>query len=204
MTLIGVTQRVCVDPIWGERRDCLDQRWTSFLEACGLTPVLLPNNQDQLSRVIDNCALEGFLLTGGDDPADIGGTTPERDIVEKTIINLHSEKPILGVCRGMQMLHLSSGGELVNVSGHSGTEHWVRGNFLGIESARLVNSFHHYGITSSTEHYSPTLLAADGLVEAMQHASRNIFGIMWHPERYDKPIASDINLFREIFCKCVH
>ena len=43
MKAVAITQRVSVVPVYGERRDCLDQAWTKFLAACGLLPVLVPN-----------------------------------------------------------------------------------------------------------------------------------------------------------------
>ena len=85
---VGVTQRVSVDPAYGERRDCLDQAWTRFLAACGLLPVLLPNVSQAALALCDAVSVSGLVLTGGNDLSTLGGDAPERDITENALLDL--------------------------------------------------------------------------------------------------------------------
>jgi len=106
MTLVAVTQRVAVEPRHGERRDCLDQAWTRFLLACGLTPMPAPNQQEAALALCTTAPVAGIVLTGGNDLAAYGGDAPERDATEGALIDLAARRgwPVLGVCRGMQMI----------------------------------------------------------------------------------------------------
>lgn len=104
MKAVAVTQRVAVEPQHGMRRDCLDQVWVTFLLGCGLTPIPIPNSVDAALAICEN--VNGIVLTGGNDLAAYGGDAPERDETETAILDLAERRdiPVLGVCRGMQMI----------------------------------------------------------------------------------------------------
>ena len=106
MKKVVVTQRVDVTSTYGERRDCLDQRWIELLLSVGLFPVLVPNNLDYVKKLIATEQIDGVLLTGGNSLLNYGGDAPERDEVEKNLLELAILKniPLLGVCRGMQII----------------------------------------------------------------------------------------------------
>src|SRR5277367_5493920 len=106
MNKVAITQRVSRVPVYGERRDCLDQAWTKFLAACGLLPVLLPNFTDVALALCEDVRIAGLVLTGGNDLAELGGDAPERDAVENALLDLAERRslPVIGVCRGMQLI----------------------------------------------------------------------------------------------------
>src|SRR5579884_3147277 len=114
MKTIAVSQRVSVVPDYGERRDCLDQAWTRFLAACGLIPVLIPNVTETALALCEAASVSGLLLTGGNDLHSLGGDAPERDEVENALLEWAEQRglPVLGVCRGMQIIQRRYGSPL--------------------------------------------------------------------------------------------
>jgi len=197
MKLIAVTQRVVVDPATGERRDALDQRWPRLLLQCGLVPLIVPNCLRAAQRLAARLPLEGVLLTGGNDLAAYGGDAPERDETEAFFLRdaLAGGRPLLGVCRGMQMIQHFLGVPLVRVEGHVALRHRVRGE----GSSREVNSYHRLGAWTSVPDLEVQATAPDGVIEAVQHRRRRVAGIMWHPEREEPATAADLALLRSFF-----
>lgn len=193
MIPIAVTQRVAVDPAHGERRDALDQRWAPFLAACGLLPVPLPNDADLAVALAERVGVAGVLLTGGNDI----GTAPERDAAERRLVAWAEERglPVLGVCRGMQMLLDIAGVPLEPVDGHVATRHAVRLDAERIE----VNSYHGFAARAVAGDLEAWGVADDGVIEAVRRRGRPTVGIMWHPEREAPFRATDIDLFRGCF-----
>ena len=197
MKKVAITQRVSVVPEYGERRDCLDQAWPRFLAACGLMPLALPNVVEVAVALFTDADVAGLVLTGGNDLAALGGDAPERDATENALLDLAESRglPVLGVCRGMQMIQQRCTVPLQGVEGHVTANQVIRVN--GKRAA--VNSYHRFGALESRPPLDVWAVADDGVVKAIQHADRSITGIMWHPERIDPFAAEDIALFRRVF-----
>lgn len=197
MKTVAVTQRVEVVPSYGERRDCLDQEWTRFLAACGLLPVLLPNVTDVALALCESANVAGVLLTGGNDLAELGGDAPERDAVENALLDYAEQRvlPVLGVCRGMQMIQHRFGIRLCRVEGHVAPKQTIRINGV----PREVNSYHRYGASESHMPLEPWAVADDGVIKAIRHATQPMTGIMWHPERFTPFSPADMDLVWKVF-----
>jgi putative glutamine amidotransferase len=195
MKAVAVTQRVSVVESHGERRDCLDQAWTRFLAACGLLPVLLPNVIEAALALSEGVA--GLVFTGGNDLAALGGNAPERDAVENALLDLAERRglPVLGVCRGMQVIQHRFAIPLRRVEGHVAQRQVIR--IAG--EAREVNSYHNFGAFDSRPPLDVWAVAGDGVVKAIRHSVQPITGIMWHPERFDPFSPADVALFRHVF-----
>ena len=176
-----------------ERRDELDQRWPALLEQHGYTPIAVPNllqNPDEWLRALD---ISMIILTGGNDLQHLEGAVDvalERDATESRLIAhaVRRELPLLGVCRGMQMMVCHFGGRLTRGDGHVGTTHSVAHASATMaiplrDSA--VNSFHNWVVPADglPNHFRILATAADGTVEAMHHSQLPHAGVMWHPER---------------------
>lgn len=208
MIRIGLTQRVehLVDR--GERRDCLDQAWTPLLDACGLLAVPLPNRLPDVAATVSELGLGGLILTGGNDLAhlpDAVQPAPERDELERRLLALARERdlPVLGVCRGLQMMIAESGGELCAIEGHVARPHRLKirpQSGLPLDSGRRVNSFHGFGFRENAlgDGWRAAALAPDGTVEAIVHRRYPQWGIMWHPEREPRD-EGDARLLRRLF-----
>jgi len=200
MKRIGISQRICRDEKSGEKRDCLAHDWYAFLSVLGVNWTPLPNHRQSVLRLCSELELDGILLTGGDDV----GVHPERDETEYALLEWTRKRqlPVIGVCRGFQLLHLWLGGALKECSParHRAQRHVIR---FTDGSEREVNSFHNFTpqkIASPTELNELAICAADGTLEAA--CSANMLGIMWHPEREPDPALADIRLFRD-FLKIV-
>jgi len=197
MTLVAVTQRVTVEPRYGERRDCLDQAWTRFLLACGLYPVPIPNNKPAARALCSGAAIDGILLTGGNDLVAYGGDAPERDETECALLDLAEQQdiPVIGVCRGMQMIQHRLGIKLQRVEGHVTPHQRIT---IDGEPGE-VNSYHNFAAMQTLPPLEPWAFAEDGVVEAVRSPDHRLVGVMWHPERMPAFAAADIALFRRVF-----
>jgi N5-(cytidine 5'-diphosphoramidyl)-L-glutamine hydrolase len=197
MKAVAITQRVSIVSASGERRDCLDQAWTKFLAACGLLPVLLPNVAEAAVGLSEMTGIAGLVLTGGNDLAVLGGDAPERDAVENTLLDLAERRglPVLGVCRGMQVIQQRFAIPLRRVEGHVTQRQVIRID----GEPREVNSYHRFAAFDSRPPLEVWAAAADGVVKAIRHSAQPITGIMWHPERSSPFSAADVVLFRQVF-----
>ena len=204
---LGLSQRVEISGS-GERRDCLDQEWTRLVESLGYHARPLPNTLGDAPGYLEAQALDGIVLTGGNDLAHVKNATnaaPERDATETRIIDwaVQSGTPLLGVCRGMQVLAAHYGTRLSPIEGHVAIEHEVErapGAVLPLGARELTNSYHDFGIAAEdlAEELRIEALDSEGRVEALRHHSDALYGIMWHPERGSQT-RRDERIFETIF-----
>ena len=195
--IVAVTQRVVVVPQYGERRDALDQRWTSFLAACGYLILPVPNDGDAARALVAGTRACGLLLTGGNDLCALGGDAPERDATERSLLEWSLERglPVLGVCRGMQVVQDYWHVPLRRVAGHVAPVQTITVN----GHREHVNSYHGVGTTDTVQELDVWATADDGVVEAVRHRSEPVVGVMWHPERFAEFRREDIELVRRTF-----
>lgn len=196
MKIVGITARVDINNEHQERRDCLDQRWLSFLNLCGIQAVILPNNTTSLSLLPK---LDGVIFSGGNTLTKYGGSAPERDALEKDILSWATLRslPIMGVCRGMQVMIDYAGGALIETPSHVNQKHSIKVTTSG--TSRMVNSYHAFGSETAPQSYDVCARSEDNILEAIKHKSLPFYGIMWHPEREEKFVQEDIDLFVEMF-----
>lgn len=217
MRRLGLTQRVEVVEEYGERRDCLDQEWVSLLERWGYVPVPLSNAVEAVGPYLDTFDLDGIVLTSGNDLSGLDNPTnpaPERDRFERGALEwaLASNLPVLGVCRGLELVNDYFGGSLTNVSDHVATEHPVSfstssltvpglSTQLQLPNCVRTNSYHNYAISRDTlaDDLRPVGTTSDGTIECLCHRKRQVVGIMWHPERETPSTDLDRQLFHALF-----
>lgn len=195
MKYIAITQRVQVLSDIQERRDALSQEWASLADSCGFLPLLLPNQLPIVKKMLDEFSISGILFSGGNDLFAYGGDAPERDEVEHFLIeySITHKIPLLGICRGMQILLDHFGIPLIPVKNHIRVEH-------GLNNGDIVNSYHNFGITCCDPVFEVKYISTDGIIEGVVHKQYNwIQGIMWHPERYKIFRQHDIEMIKELF-----
>jgi putative glutamine amidotransferase len=204
-----------IPPSW-----VMSQRYILALTAAGGVPWMIPLvDEGTLASLYDE--LDGIFLPGGADidPLTYGAdphplcdkTDRERDRVELSLARhaLADRKPVLGVCRGMQLMNVAAGGDLYQdiaeqmpgaikhdyfpfdaqnyprdflaheVDVHEGSH---LATLLGSGPLR-VNSMHHQGVKSLGRGLVPTAVAGDGLIEAFEAADGHyLVAVQWHPE----------------------
>jgi gamma-glutamyl-gamma-aminobutyrate hydrolase PuuD len=200
--LIAVSQRVDVIEDRGERRDSLDQKLTTLIWESGLFPCAVPNalfySTKAIHEWLEVLKPQGIILSGGNDL----GTCDDRDMIEMSLIE-YAEKnktPLLGICRGMQILARWAGVTMKKVEGHIGANHDI---LVAVDDEnnwpKKVNSFHNYTLSECPEKFVITAKTEYGDIEAIVHQSLPWEGWMWHPEREFPTAAADRKRIRKLF-----
>ncbi|MEP1449107.1 MAG: gamma-glutamyl-gamma-aminobutyrate hydrolase family protein [Paraglaciecola sp.] len=197
MKLIGVTMRADKPAGYDEIRDGLDQKWLPFLHSCGLTPILMPNSPDLVEIYLEQFVFSGVLLTGGNSPAKYGGDCPARDEVDTLLIEwaIQNNKPLIGVCRGMQSIQLAYQHPLEPVAGHVAKQQNISIN----GQQTVVNSYHNWGTKHCDLPLESWAVSEDEVIKAVKHVNNKLYGIMWHPERHIPFRKPDIDFFKRTF-----
>ena len=209
-----------------ERTHMLSTTYTKALVAAGATPVLLPSIDSHHADTVI-AAIDGLVITGGGDmdPVTYGAANtdssevdPARDQWELALVAAARSRqiPLLGVCRGCQVLNVAFGGTLrqhvwgsdshpplLDTSG-SRLEtgyHDIAMEGLLVEiyakDSRRVNSLHHQAIDVVGTGLEVVARTADEEIEAVVTTGPwSALGVQWHPERHD--LADEAPLFRWI------
>ena len=209
--IIGVT------PLWDEEKNSywMLPGYLEGLEEAGAIPIILPLAADgaDIAQLADLC--DGFLFTGGQDVAPqlygeamkptCGELCPARDTLEQELLNraLEQDKPILGICRGLQILNVTLGGTLYQdlpTEHPSEIEHSMKPPYdQAAHTVRIlpdtplaallqkqelgVNSCHHQAIRSLAPSLVEMARSTDDLIEAMYLPGKTfVWGVQWHPE----------------------
>lgn len=206
MKTIAVTQRVDIIEAYGERRDAIDQRWTELLLSMDLWPLFIPNSVSYLEQFLTNVQVDGVLLTGGNSLVTCGGNAPERDQIETLLLEWATQQniPLLGVCRGMQVIQQYFGNTLKQVSGHVARRHKLllhhKSSFSeAISQLDDVNSYHDYGCKQVSAELNLVATSGDGVVMAIEHKTKPVYGVMWHSEREQPFSELEKQVFRQVF-----
>ena len=203
-SIIALSQRVEVDPRTNERRDCLDQNWAPFFESIGYTILPMPNVLRNPIEWFHSYNCSGLILSGGNDLSHLPNArhiAPERDNTEMALVGecLRQQIPVIGVCRGLQMINHIFGGTQKPCQGHAGLRHALHfaENVDDIWKQVEVNSFHDWGISLEdlADGLKPLCFSDDGMVEAFEGVDHAIWGLMWHPEREIPKTNFDKNIF---------
>lgn len=204
---IGVTMRVVREPRHGEMRDALAHDWVRFISAAlpDARWMPVPNSGASAAALAVEWALDGLILTGGDDI----GVSAIRDETERALLDhfVAARLPVFGVCRGLQMIQTYFGGNLTPCprGEHVAQRHSIR--FLGdIAGLRLpdggaeVNSYHAQGIRAG-ELASPLACLAEAgeWAEAGICLDPPVAGVMWHPEREENVQEFDRAILHTMF-----
>jgi len=188
---IGITVRITSATAHVELRDSLAHDWQNYLHRTfhDVAWMMIPNLGSDVARYLSQWNLDALILSGGDDIGDHS----KRDETEFSALEwaMTQQKPVLGVCRGLQIIQTHFGGALHRTDDtiHRAKNHSVtRCDSLYAESIPLpaqVNSYHRWGVHQDqlAAPLRPFLLSSDHVVEGLYHPTLPILGIQWHPER---------------------
>jgi putative glutamine amidotransferase len=232
---------------FGDLSISLSETYQQILMSCGAIPIILPAtvSRELIAECVNRC--DGVLLTGGEDvdprlygdglPPRVRGTvmvTPDggaRDLRELVLIDevFRQRKPLLGVCRGHQMLNVALGGTLVadilaqmprainhrRMDRRSEIVHEVRltrGSLLAKITGRQklgVNSTHHQAVARVAGPLKVAAVSGDGIIESLElgPGAANVLpfllSVQFHPERLVDRYPEHRAIFRGFTQACV-
>ena len=206
---IGISLRIVEAENYNETRDALSHDWITLLEELNLIPVHIPNKLKNLDEFLTEMNLSGIILSGGDNL----GKNKDRDLTETRLLtySIENKIPLIGICRGMQLINDYFGGSL---SVDSSNNHINQNHELDIidksfssffSSEKIsVNSYHKNLIIHDNlgEKLTPFAINKhDNTIEGFFHNVFSIFGVMWHPERQPDKFSKSIisNFFQQNF-----
>lgn len=185
---------------------CLAETYIQSVIQVGGAPVVIPATTDLrvLTAVVQD--LDGILMSGGGDinPLFVGeeplpalqDVDTLRDRYDLLLIRLASNRqiPLMGICRGHQMLNAAFGGTLYqDIYSQADTDVIKHSQKMAREEAShtvhledgcviAVNSFHHQAVKDVAPEFVQTAVAPDGINEGMRHPEKSVFSVQWHPE----------------------
>lgn len=208
---------IAVVPLWDDEKNSIWMLpgYMDALRDVGAIPVILPlhSNEEDVLAVFELC--DGLLITGGHDvsPDLYGQKTDEhcdvtceaRDAMEIALYKaaLKTDKAVLGICRGIQIINVLQGGTLYQdlpAEYESSVEHNMKPPYTEaahdvdiMENTALaallgvrrmgVNSCHHQAVKEIGNQLEVMAVSEDGIIEALRHTGqRFVWAVQWHPE----------------------
>ena len=175
---------------------------------------------------------DGLILPGGGDidPKLFGqldqGTRhfdPMLDRIQLAVLDafIQDKKPVLGICKGMQIINIYFGGDMIQHLETSGHHEYIEKDQIHETEARkgsfleklygerfVVNSAHHQGVDCPGKGIEYIQFAPDGVTEALKHSYFPVLGVQWHPERlcfeHKRQDAVNGAALLEFFIKLLH
>lgn len=235
--IIGVVGNILTmenGKIIGLERACVNDDYIRAAEKAGGVPFILPVIKDDEAIFAQVKACDGIIVSGGQDVHPLfyneeprhklGYVYSRVDEYQIKVVKtaLKEEKPILGICRGHQILNVVCGGTLYqDLSEMPGDilKHYqegkryecshkieiksgsILGDLFGDEV--LVNSYHHQCIKDLGEGLEVVANALDGSIEAVEMIGKDfVMGVQWHPEMMVSGSDTMLKIFEELIKKC--
>ena len=227
MSIIGLSGNISYDNAFLPKSFVNNFYIESVIRSKG-TPFIIPLSKDEeiIKKMIEN--VDGIIMTGGSDIhpfryneepiPNIGDINEDRDNFDFTLIKYAVEmnKPIFGICRGIQVINVYFGGSLIqdiqtqknsNILHSQKAPYHIATHKIQITKDSIiydmfgesyeVNSFHHQAIEKLAKDFKVTSTAKDGIIESIEYKKKDslIFAVQWHPELMSSKNVKMQNIF---------
>ncbi len=236
--IIGISSSIIIDAsgdFAGYWRSYVNTDYVRSVIKNGGVPMIIPFHTDEEVTKQQMSLCDGLLLSGGQDVSPmhygqepsqrLGDTFPERDRYEYSLISeaMQANKPILGICRGLQIINTYFKGTLYQDLSYIGgevykhsqgknpklathhaylEEHTKLYNIFGCDQI-MVNSFHHQAIHELGEGLKISARARDGVIEAIEKEDYPfLLAVQWHPEMLHESCEEMNKIFRAHIAAC--
>lgn len=223
--IIGLTPQVDID----RNRYWMRPEYMHSIDDAGGMAVMLPmtDRDEDIEAYLNSC--DGFVFTGGPDVDPVlygeellevcGRLSPGRDAMEMKLMRaaLEADKPILGICRGFQVMNVLLGGTLyqdLEAQMPGGKDHRMEEPydravhevylspdvpFGNLPLVQGVNSRHHQGVRELAPGLVAVATSPEGLIEAFwMPEKRHVWAVQWHPESFGADHLLSGHLFRSL------
>lgn len=235
--LIGVLGRIATidsGAFNGLERVNLTNAYVDAIEKAGGVPIVVPVNTNKENIKAQVSTMDGIIISGGDDVnpnlykeepvRELGYINPVIDEFDIEVIKvaLEMNKPILGICRGLQVLNVALGGSLYqdlkyikgsHIKHNQETKTYLGTHYIDIKENSilkeiikekvLVNSYHHQSVKTLGNNLKVIAYSNDGIIEAVQKENEKfVLGVQWHPELMVDYSEYMLNLFKRFVDEC--
>lgn len=209
----------------------LNNKYCDAIWHSGGLPIIISYKIDEIENILN--VVDGLLLSGGGDidpflmdeepQKKLSSIYPIRDNTEVELcrLALKNNIPILGICRGCQILSIASGGKIYqdidlisNIKHSQQAPKYYPTHFVSLEkNSKLikiyncdklkVNSFHHQAVSVLGDNMIVCAKSSDNITEAIEHKiNKFVIGVQWHPEAMFTQYDIHLKLFKEFVSNC--
>ena len=171
---------------------CVDRKLIAFVKK------ISPQAEIQILFERKTINMNLIISSGGNTLYELSKKDKDkkRESLDSYYLNFAHEQNIsfIGICFGAQFIAKKYGSEIKKICNHVILKHKI----IGRKKTLTVNSYHDYGIFKLGKKLEKIFWASDNSIELFKLSDKNIYGMMWHPERYKLAKSHDCKLFRDL------